>query len=588
MVVNVPPTLTITLPATDTIVSRGWRVALAYVDDDPDDVATTRLFADADGDVTTTNDQYPLSDARADQNGAPQELVSELTGLPEGEYQVIGVTADVRNAPRNARAPGKLIVSDVAWATHARSRFFVGSVATLVDGSSIVTGLFEDVATFATGAPNQTTLTAAGSVDMFVARYAVDGSFTWAKRAGGTGPDGGHGVAALADGSSVVTGSFEGTATFGEGEPNETTLTAAGGEFDKDVFVARYAPDGTLAWVKRAGGGRSFDSGYGIVLRPDQAFMVVGAFNGDATFGPGEANETVLTSSRSIAPDLFLARYATDGSLDWVISAGAGAGLTSKIVGLPDGAIVVLGDVFGSATLGPGQQGETRLTAAGGEFDQDVFVARFGADGSLAWARRAGGESTDSGQGIAAFPDGSSVVTGSFWRTATFGEGDPNRTVLDADGDNDIFVARYDATGSLTWARRAGGSARSSDIKDEGRAIVAMADGSCVVTGGFSLGAVFGAGEPNQSVLYADGRSGQANAFVARYAADGSLGWAKRVGCPSGSTGSAIAGQADGSVIVSGTFIGTATFGPGEPRQTQLDENYFAAFVARFNADGGF
>ena len=57
----------------------------------------------------------------------------------------------------------------------------------------------------------------------------------------------------LSDGSSLVTGMFGGTATFGPGEPEETTLTPAGGA---NIFVARYNPDGTLAWAKRAGGER--------------------------------------------------------------------------------------------------------------------------------------------------------------------------------------------------------------------------------------------------------------------------------------------------------------------------------------------
>lgn len=57
-------------------------------------------------------------------------------------------------------------------------------------------------------------------------------SFSWATQAGQVaGSDVSRGVAVLADGSSIVTGYFQGTATFGA-----TTLTSAG---DNDVFVAR-------------------------------------------------------------------------------------------------------------------------------------------------------------------------------------------------------------------------------------------------------------------------------------------------------------------------------------------------------------
>ena len=53
----------------------------------------------------------------------------------------------------------------------------------------------------------------------------------------------GYGIAVDTAGSSVVTGSFVGTATFSAGEPNETTLTSRG---ENDVFVAKYSPGGAL------------------------------------------------------------------------------------------------------------------------------------------------------------------------------------------------------------------------------------------------------------------------------------------------------------------------------------------------------
>ena len=61
-------------------------------------------------------------------------------------------------------------------------------------------------------------------------------------------------------GNSYVTGFFSGTATFGAGEANETVLSAAGVE---DMFVAKYAPNGTLLWATSAGG-TDGDEGSGI------------------------------------------------------------------------------------------------------------------------------------------------------------------------------------------------------------------------------------------------------------------------------------------------------------------------------------
>ncbi|HEX9744095.1 MAG TPA: hypothetical protein VGB30_01600, partial [bacterium] len=106
-----------------------------------------------------------------------------------------------------------------------------------------------------------------------------DGNLIWAKRAGGGFSDYGNGIAALSDNSTVVTGYFHSSSTFGEGEPNETTLVSKGGA---DIFIARYNPDGTLAWAKRAGGASS-GYGYAIAALSDNSTVVTGYFVDTAT-----------------------------------------------------------------------------------------------------------------------------------------------------------------------------------------------------------------------------------------------------------------------------------------------------------------
>ncbi len=232
-----------------------------------------------------------------------------------------------------------------------------------------MTGYFRGSATFGEGEPNETVLVSDGNCDIFVARYNTDGTVAWAKRAGGTNNDWGLGITTLSDDSTVVTGMYNLTATFGEGEPNETVLVTY---VDRDIFVARYNTDGTLVWAKRAGG-TADDAGDGITTLSDDSTVVTGWFRKSATFGEGDPNETVLVS---------------DGS-------------------------------------------------------RDIFVARYNHDGTLAWAKRSGGTSVDEGWGITTLSDDSTVVTGWFRKSATFGEGEPNETVLVSDGSQDIFVARY-------------------------------------------------------------------------------------------------------------------------------------------------
>lgn len=129
------------------------------------------------------------------------------------------------------------------------------SIAALSDGSFMITGCFYGTSTFGSGESNETILTSAGDEDIFIARYNPDGTLAWAKKSGGIFNDEGKSIAALSDGSSLVTGYFMDAATFGSGENNQTILASGG---NKDIFIAKYNPDGTLAWAKKTGG-----SGFG-------------------------------------------------------------------------------------------------------------------------------------------------------------------------------------------------------------------------------------------------------------------------------------------------------------------------------------
>jgi hypothetical protein len=76
-------------------------------------------------------------------------------------------------------------------------------------------------------------------------------------------------------------------------------------------------------------------------------------------------------------------------------------------------------------------------------------VARYSNDGTLAWAKRAGGVAHDMARGIAALDDGSCLATGWFAGSATFGAGDPKQTLLGSRGGRDVFVARFNADGGF-------------------------------------------------------------------------------------------------------------------------------------------
>jgi len=140
----------------------------------------------------------------------------------------------------------------------------------------------------------------------------VPEKLAWAKKSGGANVDVSQGVAVLPDGSAVVTGYFQGTATFGPGEPTQVDFTSYG---LYDIFVARYNRYGDLVWAKQAGD-LGEDLGTAVAALPDGSVVVTGSFQGTADFG----GANLITDSAT--SDIFLAKYNADGSTAWAVSAG--------------------------------------------------------------------------------------------------------------------------------------------------------------------------------------------------------------------------------------------------------------------------
>jgi hypothetical protein len=418
-------------------------------------------------------------------------------------------------------------------------------------GNSYVTGYFRGVAVFGSGEPNQTTLTVTGGADIFIAKYDTNGALVWAKKAGGSGGtfalEQGNAIAVDNLGAVYVTGVFEGTATFGLGEPNQTILTAAF-SLSNDVFVAKYSSAGTLQWAKRAGGTNNMlatlTTSTGIAVDNSGNSYATGAFQSPTVFGPGETNQTILTPPGSFTSDIFIAKYDTNGALQWVKQAGGTGTDTGNGITVGGGAnVYVTGAFQGSSTFGPGETNQTILTATG---SSDLFVAKYDSSGLLQWVKQAIGTGIDSGNGIAVDGSGNIYAAGVFQLSATFGQGEANETVLTATGVEDIFVASYTSGGALRWSRKAGGSLSDGAIR-----IAVDTSGGSYVTGIFTGTATFGEGEANQTNLVAGGSATEI--FVAKFAGSGA-GGPILVNCPADSLQTAVNLAAPGSTImVSGT-----------------------------------
>ncbi|WP_460500568.1 T9SS type A sorting domain-containing protein, partial [Hymenobacter agri] len=163
------------------------------------------------------------------------------------------------------------------------------------------------------------------------------------------------------------------------------------------------------------------------------------------------------------------------------------------------------------------------------------------------WASRHGNRGDDRTTASATDAAGNTYVTGYFRDSITVGN-----TRLYSLGDNDIFVAKYDAAGAVVWAQRFGGTQA-----DQGLTVAVSAQGAMYVGGVFG-----GTMQVGSTTLTA---SAFQHMFLARLdASTGAPFWALTTTGTSGIIGNSIRSlttTASGDVLACGDFTGTLNLG---------------------------
>jgi hypothetical protein len=184
------------------------------------------------------------------------------------------------------------------------------------------------------------TLSNAGSYDAFIASYTSAGAYRWHARIIGTGSSDLVAHTGSSNGDQYVLGWYTGTITiYTSGEASSNTLTNSG---SYDVFLIKYSSAGVLQWSTRIGSVNN-DVSYMPSVDPNGNVYVTGRYEGTCTFfnvGGGIA----ATLSNITSPDVFLAKYTTNGQLIWATRiAGTGADNEGAMVADRNGDVFVSG-----------------------------------------------------------------------------------------------------------------------------------------------------------------------------------------------------------------------------------------------------
>jgi hypothetical protein len=188
------------------------------------------------------------------------------------------------------------------------------------------------------------------------------------------------------------------------------------------------------------------------------------------------------------------------------------------------------------------------------------------------WAKNIGGTNSGLTEGYSVVSDaaGNTYVTGSFTGDTCFMDG---LFVLNSGASftSDIFIAKYDASGTIVWAKNAGGTSN-----DAGKGIAMDPMGNIYVTGVFRNTALF----DTSSVTAANNN----DIFLAKYDELGTLQWVIRGGGVNQDQSNGISVDAEGNSYITGIFWGTADF--SGVSYTAISGNNADIFIAKYNSSG--
>lgn len=294
----------------------------------------------------------------------------------------------------------------------------------------------------------------AGLEDAFFIRLNSSGSLIYSTLLGGSDLDAGYGIAADGNNNVWITGATASPNFPGAGTPVQKTygggaLNTNTNRYPTDVFVAKFAPTGALAYSTYLGGSQD---DYGAAVAVDSAggawvtgsakslvFPITATAAGSRLAGSSDAFVTHLTASGALLYSRFLGgvnpdrgnALAVDGAQNIWVAGGTGS---------PD---------F------PVTQGAYRATYPG---LQDAFVLKLNSAGDILYSTYLGGRDTDEAFGIAL------DASGAPWIVGMTSSGDFPITPAASQstfggGSSEAFATKLTAAGALEYSTFIGGSA---------------------------------------------------------------------------------------------------------------------------------
>lgn len=393
----------------------------------------------------------------------------------------------------------------------------------------------------------------------------------WAKSIGGIGSD--YGTAMKVDnaGNVYTIGSYFNVIDADPG-PGVSNLSVPG----RSAFLLKQNASGIYTWaITFFSSGNCY--GTGIAVSNSGSIYVCGYFDKTTDFDPGPLDNNLSPSTPGSLGG-FLCKYDNNGNLIWAKYLGEGSEscINNALSFDSKGNMILAGNFKGTADLDP-SPGTTFMLTSTSTTLPDGYICKVDTNGDFIWGIALSGASTKNAAAIASDTSGNVYCSGTFQGTVDF---DPTGGVLNliSKGLDDIFVAKYNSSGLLSWAKSIGntGSEKCSTIAvDKWKNIY--------LSGSFANTVDFDPGTP---VVTMNSISPQ-DLFLCKLDNNANLKWAKQFQANS-SAAAYVATDTLGYVYNCGDFEVTVDFDPGTKVSNLSSSGGDDIFISKYDSTGNY
>jgi len=320
--------------------------------------------------------------------------------------------------------------------------------------------------------------------------------------------EGEHGVAVDASGNTYTTGYFYDTISFGGQTVKGKGLFSGGFYKGINLFLVKYDASGNALWAKQSTQATNTCSAFGNSVALDKAgnVYVTGYFIDTISFGA----YTLQAAGRG--GSVFVAKYDASGNVLWakqaVQASSISSGHANSIATDITGNVYITGELVDTISFG-----SFTLSTTG---NYCFFLAKYDASGNVLWAKQGISSGTfryASGYSVAEDLLGNAYICGDFINSLSIGPFSLNTT------QGDAFIAKYDASGNVLWAKQSVTTNPSSACGAFSLTIDGA--GGIYITGDFYGNTSFG-------TFNLTSPASQNDPILAKYTPAGTLLWAKQ------------------------------------------------------------